>query len=94
MQSWIWTVEAIAGFLTTGGAFVNKDDIDKLIGEMMTLVTAAFEDGAGLAVEGQVPRGVDMAQLIGTLHDHARRVMILLHACEVVGRSQTEQRTL
>lgn len=51
---------AIARFLTTGGCLVDKDDIDQLISEMMTLVTAAFEDGAGLAIGGQVPRGADI----------------------------------
>jgi hypothetical protein len=39
---------------------MDQQETDKLVGQLFAVITGLFEDGAGLAMEGQVPRGKDI----------------------------------
>ena len=59
---------------------------EQLVGQMFALVTALFEDGAALALEGQVPRLESVPDLARELQAYARDISLLLETAELICR--------
>ncbi|MEJ7927930.1 hypothetical protein WG908_14340 [Sphingobium sp. AN641] len=67
---------------------MQDDDIDALIGQMFALLTTKFEDGVGLAVEGQVPRPGQIPELVGRVRALAHDAIALCDAIAVADASR------
>lgn len=67
---------------------MQDDDIDALIGQLFALLTAKFEDGAGLAVEGQVPRPAQIPELVGRVRTLACNATTLCDAIAAADASR------
>jgi hypothetical protein len=62
---------------------MGKDDRHALIGQLFVLITAKFEDGAGLAIEGHRPEAKALSAVIQQLRQHASDILTLLDAVDV-----------
>jgi len=65
---------------------MDQQETDQLVGQLFVLITGLFEDGAGLAMEGQVPRSKDVPGLIAELRTIAQDIGHLLDVAEVALR--------
>jgi hypothetical protein len=65
---------------------MDQQETDQLVGQLFAVITGLFEDGAGLAMKGQVPRGKDIPRLTAELRTMAQDIGHLLDAAEVALR--------
>jgi hypothetical protein len=63
---------------------MQDDDTNALIGQMFALLTARFEDGAGLSIEGQAPDLAKLTALIKEVSAIASDAVTLIDAVHVV----------
>lgn len=59
-------------------------DEDNLAGALFALITAKFEDGAGLALDGQRYGSQDLDDIVAHLTTMTAEIRILLHAVRVI----------
>ena len=67
---------------------MEKSERDALVGTLFARITARFEDGAALAVQGQRPKAQDMAAIVGSLRRYATDIHCLLDAAIILWQDE------